>query len=129
MCVQVCPTGIDIRKGLQAACISCGVCIDACNSIMDKIKAPRGLIRFSPLNPDSPTRGAPWRKPRLWVYGGVITAVVTLMMPLSYSIAHGIELGFVSYTAIKVLSGRTKDVSVSVWVLSVLFLAHIVLGG
>ena len=56
-------------------------------------------------------------------------AVVTLMMPLSYSIAHGIELGFVSYTAIKVLSGRTKDVSVSVWVLSVLFLAHIVLGG
>ena len=80
MCVQVCPTGIDIRKGLQAACISCGVCIDACNSIMDKIKAPRGLIRFSPLNPDSPTRGAPWRKPRLWVYGGVITAVVTLMI-------------------------------------------------
>ena len=80
LCVQVCPTGIDIRKGLQAACISCGVCIDACNSIMDKIKAPRGLIRFSPLNPDSPTRGAPWRKPRLWVYGGVITAVVTLMI-------------------------------------------------
>ena len=80
LCVQVCPTGIDIRQGLQAACISCGVCIDACNSIMDKIKAPRGLIRFSPLNPDSPTRGTPWRKPRLWVYGGVIMAVVTLMV-------------------------------------------------
>ena len=54
-------------------------------------------------------------------------AVVTLMMPLSFSIAHGIELGFVSYAAIKLLSGRHKDVSVSVWVLSVLFLAHIVL--
>ncbi len=54
-------------------------------------------------------------------------AVVTLMMPLSFSIAHGIELGFVSYAAIKLLSGRHKDVSVSVWVLSALFLAHIVL--
>ncbi|MGL4205913.1 MAG: NCS2 family permease [Aeromonadaceae bacterium] len=54
-------------------------------------------------------------------------AVVTLMMPLSFSIAHGIELGFVSYAAIKLLSGRHKEVSVSVWVLSVLFLAHIVL--
>lgn len=53
-------------------------------------------------------------------------AVVTLMMPLSYSIAHGIELGFISYAAIKLLSGRAKDVSVSVWVLAVLFLAHIV---
>ena len=54
-------------------------------------------------------------------------AVVTLMMPLSFSIAHGIELGFVSYAAIKLLSGRHKEVSISVWVLSVLFLAHIVL--
>lgn len=55
-------------------------------------------------------------------------AVVTLMMPLSYSIAHGIELGFISYAAIKLLSGRTKDVSISVWVLSALFLAHVVSG-
>ena len=54
-------------------------------------------------------------------------AVVTLMMPLSFSIAHGIELGFIAYAAIKLLSGRYKDVSVSVWVLAVLFLAHIVL--
>ncbi|GAA4500675.1 NCS2 family permease [Pseudaeromonas paramecii] len=53
-------------------------------------------------------------------------AVVALMMPLSFSIAHGIELGFVSYAAIKLLSGRAKEVSVSVWVLAALFLAHIV---
>ena len=52
-------------------------------------------------------------------------AVVTLMMPLSFSIAHGIELGFVSYAAIKLLSGRHKEVSASVWVLSALFLLHI----
>ena len=46
MCVQVCPTGIDIRKGLQYECIGCAACIDACNSVMDKISAPRGLIRY-----------------------------------------------------------------------------------
>ena len=56
-------------------------------------------------------------------------AVVTLMMPLSFSIAHGIELGFISYAAIKLLSGRYKDVSVSVWVLAVLSLAHLVFSG
>ncbi|MFB0953240.1 MAG: NCS2 family permease, partial [Aeromonadaceae bacterium] len=56
-------------------------------------------------------------------------AVVTLMMPMSFSIAHGIELGFITYAAIKLLSGRYKDVSVSVWVLSALFLAHVVFSG
>ena len=56
-------------------------------------------------------------------------AVVTLMMPMSFSIAHGIELGFIAYAAIKLLSGRHKDVSVSVWVLSALFLAHVVFSG
>jgi cytochrome c oxidase accessory protein FixG len=47
MCVQVCPTGIDIRKGLQYECIGCAACIDACNSVMAKIDAPLGLIRYS----------------------------------------------------------------------------------
>ena len=56
-------------------------------------------------------------------------AVVTLMMPMSFSIAHGIELGFIAYAAIKLLSGRHKDVSVSVWVLAALFLAHVVFSG
>jgi cytochrome c oxidase accessory protein FixG len=46
MCVQVCPTGIDIRNGLQYECIGCGACVDACNMVMDKIGAPRGLVRF-----------------------------------------------------------------------------------
>lgn len=45
-CVQVCPTGIDIRKGLQMECIACGLCVDACNDIMDKVERPRGLIRY-----------------------------------------------------------------------------------
>ncbi|WP_299202636.1 cytochrome c oxidase accessory protein CcoG [uncultured Amphritea sp.] len=47
ICVQVCPTGIDIRNGLQAACIDCAACIDACDNVMDKINRPRGLIRFA----------------------------------------------------------------------------------
>lgn len=46
-CVQVCPTGIDIRNGSQLECINCTACIDACDSVMDKIKKPRGLIRFA----------------------------------------------------------------------------------
>lgn len=47
LCVQVCPTGIDIRDGLQLACISCGLCIDACNEIMTKRGWPDGLIRYA----------------------------------------------------------------------------------
>ncbi len=45
-CVQVCPMGIDIREGLQMECIACGLCVDACNNIMDKVELPRGLIRY-----------------------------------------------------------------------------------
>jgi len=50
LCVQVCPTGIDIRNGLQYECIGCGLCVDACNSVMEKMDYPRGLIRFSTQN-------------------------------------------------------------------------------
>ena len=47
ICVQVCPTGIDIRDGLQYECISCAACVDACDEVMDKVGYPRGLIRYS----------------------------------------------------------------------------------
>ena len=49
-CVQVCPTGIDIRHGLQLECIGCAACVDACDSVMQKIERPRGLIRYDSLN-------------------------------------------------------------------------------
>lgn len=49
-CVNVCPTGIDIRNGTQLECVNCTACIDACNFIMDKVKRPRGLIRFDSEN-------------------------------------------------------------------------------
>jgi cytochrome c oxidase accessory protein FixG len=50
LCVAVCPTGIDIRKGIQYECIGCGACIDACDPVMDKLGAPRGLIRYTTEN-------------------------------------------------------------------------------
>lgn len=50
LCVQVCPVGIDIRKGLQYECIGCGLCVDACNTVMDKMHYPKGLIRYSTQN-------------------------------------------------------------------------------
>ena len=46
-CVQVCPTGIDIRHGLQMECIGCAQCVDACDAVMDKLERPRGLIRYT----------------------------------------------------------------------------------
>jgi cytochrome c oxidase accessory protein FixG len=50
LCVQVCPTGIDIRNGLQYECIGCGACIDVCDEVMDKVGYPRGLIKYSTQN-------------------------------------------------------------------------------
>ena len=50
LCVQVCPTGIDIRQGLQYECIGCAACVDVCNGVMDKMQYPRGLIRYDTQN-------------------------------------------------------------------------------
>jgi cytochrome c oxidase accessory protein FixG len=50
LCVQVCPTGIDIRDGTQLECVNCTACIDACDEVMDKIDRPRGLIRYDSDN-------------------------------------------------------------------------------
>jgi cytochrome c oxidase accessory protein FixG len=74
MCVQVCPTGIDIRDGLQYQCISCSACIDVCDEIMDKMKYPRGLIRYTTENT---LNGKPTHvlRPRIFVYGGILLAI------------------------------------------------------
>ncbi|MEK7696751.1 MAG: 4Fe-4S dicluster domain-containing protein, partial [Pseudomonadota bacterium] len=67
LCVQVCPTGIDIRDGLQVGCIACGACVDVCDSVMDKVNYPRGLIRYTSENV---LEGRPQRllRPRVLVY-------------------------------------------------------------
>jgi cytochrome c oxidase accessory protein FixG len=72
-CVQVCPTGVDIREGQQLGCITCGLCLDACDSVMDKIGRPRGLIRYASLDE---LEGRPVKKiyqhPRTFVYLGIL---------------------------------------------------------
>ena len=83
MCVQVCPTGIDIRKGLQYECIGCAACVDACNSVMDKIGAPRGLVRYWTdhamtyrWSTDQILRHA--FRPRIIIYTLVLLAIVSV---------------------------------------------------
>ena len=74
ICVQVCPTGIDIRNGLQYECIACGACVDACDEVMDKVGSPRGLIRYATQNS---IEGKPSRvlRPRVLVYGALLLLV------------------------------------------------------
>ncbi len=72
LCVQVCPTGIDIRKGLQYECIACAACIDACDDVMSKMRAPPGLIRYTTENAMQ-GRGRHTARPRLFVYGALLT--------------------------------------------------------
>ncbi len=62
-CVNVCPMGIDIRNGQQMACITCALCIDACNDIMDKIGKPRGLIDYMALKDETAERAGSPPKP------------------------------------------------------------------
>ncbi|WP_027856213.1 cytochrome c oxidase accessory protein CcoG [Marinobacterium jannaschii] len=71
LCVQVCPTGIDIRDGLQYECIDCAACIDACDAVMDKVGRERGLIRFASEQQLSKQSSPLWR-PRLIGYAVVV---------------------------------------------------------
>ena len=75
MCVQVCPTGIDIRKGLQYECIACAACIDACDEVMDKVGYPRGLIRYDTQHGLEGKRKRVLR-PRTLVYATLIALLV-----------------------------------------------------
>ena len=68
ICVQVCPTGIDIRNGLQYECIACGACIDACDEVMAKVGYPKGLIRYSTQNAID-GKSTRVLRPRIFVYG------------------------------------------------------------
>jgi cytochrome c oxidase accessory protein FixG len=97
-CVAVCPTGVDIRNGQQEGCITCGLCIDACNAVMDKVGRPRGLIRYASLDElEGKSAPAMVARPRVWVY----TAILVLAL-------SGIIYGLSSLSAIelKVLHER-----------------------
>jgi cytochrome c oxidase accessory protein FixG len=75
-CVQVCPTGIDIRKGLQIECIACAACIDACDSVMDRIGYPRGLIRYSTQHALE-GRSTRLLRPRMLIYGTILALLTS----------------------------------------------------
>ncbi len=80
ICVQVCPTGIDIRAGLQYECIGCAACIDACDKVMEKMDYPKGLIRYSTENAIAAHWG--WQqivghivRPRIFIYSAILAAI------------------------------------------------------
>ena len=85
LCVQVCPTGIDIRDGLQFECIGCAACVDVCNGVMDKMNYPRGLIRYATENELIKGWSKPmvWRRvfrPRVLVYGVILLLISTVFV-------------------------------------------------
>ena len=84
LCVQVCPTGIDIRDGLQYECIGCGACADVCDTVMDKMGYARGLVKYSTQNAveqhwDSKQILHHVARPRVLLYSGILLAIVLAM--------------------------------------------------
>jgi cytochrome c oxidase accessory protein FixG len=117
LCVQVCPTGIDIRQGLQYECIGCAACVDACNDVMHKMHYQPGLIRFSTENAMKQRLDARQTlrralRPRVVIYGVILLALsgtllgsILLRSPLNvdvirdrYSLARIVEDGSVENT-------------------------------
>jgi cytochrome c oxidase accessory protein FixG len=88
LCVQVCPTGIDIRNGLQYECIACGACVDACDAVMDKIAYPRGLVRYAT---EDSLAGRPSRvlRPRVVVYALLLAGGFA---GFAWSVTHRVPL-------------------------------------
>src|SRR6185295_2698837 len=94
ICVQVCPTGIDIREGLQYECIGCAACIDGCDQVMDKMGYPRGLIRYSTENalagkyPEEKTAfrkvAARITRPRVVIYTAILCGCIALFTASLY---------------------------------------------
>jgi cytochrome c oxidase accessory protein FixG len=82
ICVQVCPTGIDIRDGLQYECIACGACVDACDNVMDRLGYPRGLVRYATMN-TLEHKTPHVVRPRIVIYGLIL---LTLIGSFTYAV-------------------------------------------
>lgn len=105
-CVVTCPTGIDIREGLQLECIACTQCLDACDSIMDRIGKPRGLIRYSSQEGFETGKRPRYLRPRVLVYPVVLAGFVGALLVLGaridgadVTILRGIGAPFVEQPA------------------------------
>jgi len=80
-CVAVCPTGVDIRQGQEYGCITCGLCIDACDSVMIKVNKPTGLIRYTSLDEmkfNKPLK-AIYKRPRVIVYSTILLVALSIL--------------------------------------------------
>jgi cytochrome c oxidase accessory protein FixG len=131
-CVEVCPTGIDIRNGTQLECVNCTACIDACDTIMDGIKKPRGLIRFTSANGITQGTGFHWTA-RVIGYSivlavliGVLTVLLVQRTPLDVTVLRTPGMMFQEQPGdrisnvydLKVLNKMFVDVPVGVRLLS-----------
>jgi cytochrome c oxidase accessory protein FixG len=99
LCVHVCPVGIDIRDGLQYECIACSACIDACDGVMDKMKYPRGLIRYATQSGleqklDSHQMMRRVLRPRVLIYAAVLAAICSAFV-VSLSLRHTLKVDVV----------------------------------
>lgn len=118
-CVQVCPTGIDIRDGLQMECIACGLCVDACNNIMDKVGLPRGLIRYDTTRLQKLRANGIYEtikiiRPRTIYYSIILFAVGATMLyalltrtPLELHVLHDRNPLFVQLSSGEIRNGYT----------------------
>lgn len=121
-CVQVCPAGIDIREGLQMECIACGLCVDACNEIMDKVDRPRGLIRYDTANHMAAEVKEGKEKfrilrPRTFYYGFILTFVTIITLyslvirsPLEIHVIHDRNPVFVQLSSGEIRNGYTLKI-------------------
>ncbi len=129
-CVAVCPTGIDIRHGQQEGCITCALCIDACDTVMKKVGKPTGLIRYASLEEMKGATVKPFfKRGRVWVYSGIMTAALigiaiglATVAPLELKVLRERQPLFVlqsdgsiqnKYT-LKVLNKTPEDIAVTV---------------
>jgi cytochrome c oxidase accessory protein FixG len=97
-CIAVCPTGVDIRKGQEYGCITCGLCIDACDRVMEKIGKPTGLIRYTSLDSlkNNIAHKSFYKRPRVLLYGSVLGLALAMLIygmthlaPIELKVLHG----------------------------------------
>jgi cytochrome c oxidase accessory protein FixG len=130
-CIAVCPTGVDIRHGQQEGCIMCGLCIDACNDVMDKVGRPKGLIRYESYESlEANKKPVPlYKRPRVWVYSFIMSLALsgivyglTSLAPLEIKVIHNRQPLYVlqsdgsiqnKYT-LKILNKMSTDIPVTI---------------
>lgn len=98
LCVQVCPTGIDIRNGLQYECIGCGACVDVCDNVMDKVGLPRGLVRYDTQRAvqhgHSESMWSHVLRPRVLIYAAIL-GLLSLAMVVSLTLRKPLKVDIV----------------------------------